>query len=228
MGRGGGIRGGGCCFLVGRGVSGGVGEKGGGRTGLGVSNFRGAGLGVVFLVDEVVEEVGEGLEFFVGFGEDEGGGVGGEGGGGVSVAGGERGGELVDSYVKGGDIPKGGHGDVDLFVGERLLEVVDGPGPYGLPVGCSASDNKGGVFGDEAHKLEGAGFMVEFDDGRAVELVVGRDKLGDGFVHFGGVSFFCPIGKVSSNTSQETLTLRGKYKAENNCERRCSHVNSRW
>lgn len=87
---------------MGRGVSGGVGGKGGGRTGLGVSNFRGAGLGVVFLVDEVVEEVGEGLEFFVGFGEDEGGGVGGEGGGGVSVARGERGGELVDSYVKGG------------------------------------------------------------------------------------------------------------------------------
>lgn len=39
-------------------------------------------------MDEVVEEVGEGLEFFVGFGEDEGGGVGGVGGGGVGVAGG--------------------------------------------------------------------------------------------------------------------------------------------
>lgn len=62
---------------------------------------------MVFLLDEVVEEVGEGLEFFVGFGEDEDGGVGGVGGGGVGVAVGGGGVSLLITGKRGEGYPKG-------------------------------------------------------------------------------------------------------------------------
>lgn len=95
-----------------------------------------------------------------------------------------------------------------MFVGERLLEVVDRPRSYGLPVFGAASDDKGGVFGDEAHKLEGTGFLVEFDDGGAVELVVRGDELGDGFVHLGRFNYrvlFKDLDKILKHFDQYPL-----------------------
>lgn len=81
-------------------------------------------------------------------------------------------------------IPRRGDGNVDGFVAQMRRQKVGRPGACGLPVGGASADDKRGVPGDEAHKLERTGLRVKLGDCGAVELVVSGDELGNGIARF--------------------------------------------
>ncbi len=63
---------------------------------------------------------------------------------------------------------------------KMVSEELGRPCPVGFPVDGSTADNKGRAPGNETHKLERTGLLIELDNDGAVELIVSRDEAGDG------------------------------------------------